>query len=1068
MKKESKKTTYIDVLKTQFQELLTELFQLNNTDLDFGIYRIMNLKSEEIKIFIEEKIPEKIELVKKQIIDRESIDVKKELDDVKKELEKKFEINFQDENDIDLKANQYGQLPLFKEPFSRYKLAKEKLSSLRVSEETEKSVYDELHRFFERYYEGGDFISKPRAGKNNYMIPYEGEEVKLYWANYDQYYIKSGDNFKNYIFNNQSNSKEKLTTVEFKIIDAEVAINNNKEEKGRCFVPTEEPLEWLVDERKLLIKFYYKVPNTEEKQKWGESQSVKKDNKGINQKLAAFVSKQIIETKDDELILFLNSTKKNRKDEEISIFFYHLERYTSVNKFDYFIHKDLRGFLTRELDTFIKNDVFQLSFLDKDWPQKEVEESIRISVLKASVIREVALEIIDFVSEFEAFQKRLFEKKKFVVESHYCITLDRIPEPIYDDVINFVLTDSTKNQIKDWIELKFIEGNELDANPKKAKGEDEFTNAKTYLKENDKLIIDTKFLPENLKWKLLGSFNDLEEIITGIFINSENFQALNFLEKKYKNRIKATYIDPPYNTGNDDFLYKDNYQHSSWLSMMNDRFEKAKRIIGTNGAIFSQINEKELNHLIKLQEKVFGQNFIQTITVKTATPAGFKTVNPGAVSVSEYITWFTKSRQNFEFKKVYVECNYQKDYNKYIENFEAEPEDWIYVSVQKKVLENLGLKSPNEAKKKYGEAIAQAIINESIAQFALENASRIFTTYAPHKPSGVLKDLVEKSRIEKDVILVHKRELNLDPFIVLNGRLFAFYSNKLKEINGKMVPTQLLSDFWDDLSWDSLSNEGGVTFKNGKKPELLIKRIMDMSNLLDDDIILDYFGGSATTASAATKSKVKWISIEMASYFDDLCIPRLKNVLNGEQTGISKNVGWNGGGIFQYLRLEQYEDTLNNIEINQTAPQLDLYDNIRYQLTYGTKGSDSLINLEKFSKPFDYSMKIVFQNEPKEGTKIDLITTFNFLLGIDVNRYILEELNGLSYRIVKGIKGLQSYIIIWRNFDLDKINLKEEKEFITQKEWYDNSAFIYCNCDNAFSAHPIEPEFIRLMNEPVE
>jgi adenine-specific DNA-methyltransferase len=252
-----------------------------------------------------------------------------------------------------------------------------------------------------------------------------------------------------------------------------------------------------------------------------------------------------------------------------------------------------------------------------------------------------------------------------------------------------------------------------------------------------------------------------------------------------------------------------------------------------------------------------------------------------------------------------------------------------------------------------------------------------------------------------------------------------------------------------------------------KKPEQLIRRIIDMGNVQNDEIILDYFGGSATTGAAAAKSKVKWLTIEMASYFEELCLPRLKNVLNGEQTGISKIQNWNGGGIFQYVKLEQYEDSINNIEIHTTAPQLSFIDNIRYQLLHGTKNSDSLINLEKFTKPFNYTMKIVQQNEPKEDTVIDLVTTFNFLLGIDVLRYVLAKNIGLDYRVVFGKKGLQQYIIIWRNFDESSIDLKAEKEFITKQDWFSKTSLVFCNGDNAFSAHPIEPEFIRLMNEPV-
>ena len=200
--------------KRQLKDLLRELFQLNNTDLDFGIYRILNIKAKEVEEFIEKDIDDKIESVKDKIIDRQSGDIKAELEEVKAKLEKDFKVDFQKDGDLEAKIGQFGQLELFMEPLNRFNTAKEKLDNLRVSEDTEKSIYNELYRFFERYYEGGDFISKPRAGKNNYMIPYEGEEVKLYWANYDQYYIKTGDNFKNYLFNNQSADPKTFTQIE--------------------------------------------------------------------------------------------------------------------------------------------------------------------------------------------------------------------------------------------------------------------------------------------------------------------------------------------------------------------------------------------------------------------------------------------------------------------------------------------------------------------------------------------------------------------------------------------------------------------------------------------------------------------------------------------------------------------------------------------------------------------------------------------------------------------------------------------------------------------------------------
>lgn len=1036
--------------KQQLKDLLRELFQLNNTDLDFGIYRILNIKAKEVESFIEKDIDAKIESVKDKIIDRQSGDIKAELEEAKAKLEKDFKVDFQKEGDLEAKVGQFGQLELFMEPFNRFKTAKDKLDNLRVSEDTEKSIYNELYRFFERYYEGGDFISKPRAGKNNYMIPYEGEEVKLYWANYDQYYIKTGDNFKNYLFNNQSADPKTLTQVEFRILDAETAINNNKEEKGRLFVPAEVPFEWIAEERKLLVKFYYRVPTTEEKKIWGDKQSVKTDNKGINQKLAALVNDAGKKFGDTELLLFLSKTRNNSKGEAIPLFLYHLERYTTVNKFDYFIHKDLKGFLQRELDTFLKNDVFSIAFLDPAWKEQEVQEAIKNNVLKASAIRDIAMVVIDFMSELEEFQKRLFEKKKFVVESHYCMTLDRIPESVYDEVVQYILTDKDKKQIQDWIDLKFIAGSELVPKKKKDKNNDEFADAKAFLKANDKLVLDTKYLTDELKWQLLASIENLEEITNGILINSENYQALNILQPKYKGKIKTTYIDPPYNTGGNDFSYKDSFMHSSWLSMMNDRIELAKKLNTQDGVIFVSNDDNENTRLKSLLDKIYGsQNFIENLIWRKKSGGGQQ--DDFTVREHEYITFYSKNKAKFEI----IQRQIQKGQTGY-SYFDDDKQK--YYKITKLAKWGSGAhKEDRPTMYDYPE-----LLNP--------DGEQAFPVAPDGRPGrwrvgrATAKDLIDNN-------LIHWENVNGEwiPY----EKEYQPTEEDLKEIKERSI------------FYDIVENTGGTnelkdmwgykdSFPNPKPSDLLF--YVNQMSLGADEIGLDFFGGSGTNVHAIIRLNRydggyrKYIAVEMGKYFETTTLPRIKKVVFSDKWSNGKPIKseeQTEPHLFQYIKLEQYEDSLNNIEIHNTAPQLSFLDNIRYQLIHGTKGSDSLINLEKFTKPFDYTMKIVQQNEPKEGTNIDLVTTFNFLLGIEVQRYMLAENNGLDYKIVIGKKGLQQFIIIWRNFDETYIDLKTEKEFITEQDWYNTTAFVYCNGDNAFSAHPIEPEFIRLMNEPV-
>lgn len=221
------------------------------------------------------------------------------------------------------------------------------------------------------------------------------------------------------------------------------------------------------------------------------------------------------------------------------------------------------------------------------------------------MVREIGENIIDFLSQIEDFQKRLWEKKKFVLKTEYVITTDRIFLPCHsersEEYLKYFSDEIFKNkdQKKEWEELGF-----------------EIPKAKQDLKERT-LPIDTKYFSQEFKEKLLeklteGSHNDeaipLDDQLDGILIKSENWQALNLLLGKYKENVKCIYIDPPYNTGNDEFLYRDRYQHSSWLTMMENRLKLARELMSNDGVIFINIDDNERYHLEKLAFYLFGEN----------------------------------------------------------------------------------------------------------------------------------------------------------------------------------------------------------------------------------------------------------------------------------------------------------------------------------------------------------------------------------------------------------------------------------------------------------------------------
>ena len=218
----------------------------------------------------------------------------------------------------------------------------------------------------------------------------------------------------------------------------------------------------------------------------------------------------------------------------------HLKGYVAKNTFDYFIHKDLRGFLTRELDFFIKSEVMHLEDLDSG-----SEARVETYLAKVKAIKRVGKIIIDFLAQIEDFQKKLWLKKKFVVETNWCITLDKIDESFWAEII------ANKVQIDEWIDMYAIDEAEGWSNPPTV----------DFLRQNQNLIVDTKHFSNTFKYALLESIPNLDEQTDGLMINGDNYHALNFLQSRYSASIDVAYIDPPYNTDASEILYKNNYKH---------------------------------------------------------------------------------------------------------------------------------------------------------------------------------------------------------------------------------------------------------------------------------------------------------------------------------------------------------------------------------------------------------------------------------------------------------------------------------------------------------------------------
>ncbi|MAB94644.1 MAG: hypothetical protein CMC98_00905 [Flavobacteriales bacterium] len=363
-------------------------------------------------------------------------------------------------------------------------------------------------------------------------------------------------------------------------------------------------------------------------------------------------------------------------------------------------------------------------------------------------------------------------------------------------------------------------------------------------------------------------------------IKGENLKVLKSLLPYYKNKVKLIYIDPPYNTGGDGFKYNDNFNHSTWLTFMKNRLEVARELLSEDGVIFVQIDDNEQAYLKVLMDEIFGkENFVTQIVIKTASENGFKTLANKPVRVKEYIIMYAKSINHYKYYKAFVPN--QREWDTHFNLFFDRNTMLITPLIDK--LKSLKLLKDNESLQDIN------LNKKDFANFVIKYAENICDT----KPIKLNDDELQNCELykvsKKDIYIYKKRMLN--PI-----------SKQIQEIKGVKTLALPLSDLWIGIGFNNVQNEAGNGFSQGKKPEALLERIIQIATK-EGDIVLDFFAGSGTTGAVAHKMGRRWIIIEQMDYIETITKVRLQKVLEGEQGGVSKNHKWQGGGSFEYLVL---------------------------------------------------------------------------------------------------------------------------------------------------------------------
>jgi adenine-specific DNA-methyltransferase len=980
---------------------LRRLFEMDRADLDFGFYRIMHTKAEQVQEFIEKDL---LQTVKMAFGEQSGQNSRKLLE---KASQKVIQTLGEDALDADGNLNSvFSASPAGKQ----YQDEVAQILRQKDDASAETDIYDHLCRFFERYYEGGDFISRRYYARETsgkaapYAIPYNGEEVKLHWANADQYYIKTTENYNNFTFDlrqarevqaalesipllaAQDETDKTPLRVHFRIKDASEGEHGNvkaTDATKRFFVlHSEQPVE-KNEAGELVVNFEYKplasgkyAVNAEREKQL--KALYKSSNKGDLPALD--IADIIITTVESlegmaeyhQLLQILSPTEKIKKR---PLLVRYLNKYTASNTMDYFIHKDLSGFLRRELDFYIKNEVMHLDDIENaDAP------AVESYLAKIKVLRKIAGKLIDFLTQLENFQKKLWLKKKFVVECNYCLTLDRVPEELYGEIVD------CDAQWEEWVGLGFLTTDDTDTRVRR----------KEILEKEPYLVLDTKFYGEEFKERLLATLDNLDEQCDGLLIHSENFQALNLLQKRYREQVKCVYIDPPYNTGKDGFPYKDNYQHSTWITMIHERLEKSMPFVKRDGAFFISIDEKEHHNLKYVSDELFGL----------------------ANQLADFV-WLAEG--NFDNQaKVKMAHEYILSYAINNNMFEPPPvidpsitdESKLFRDEIRNTLVKNGPKNPISKiviPKGFPASFENGVIERRKVTWPKYNNDIVVKKFKIQHPilaeSGWSSKSLCEDFINNNMRYVTDSKGQKTKFELTNTG--AIESVKKRDKKQSYV-ISTIKGVGTIQSTKSMLTNMDCPYPYYPKPPQLISYVISMATV-EGQYILDYFAGSGSTAHAVINlnredgGKRKYILVEMGDYFQTVLKPRIPKIIYSAKWKNKKPTAPDTGisHTFKYLRLESYEDTLNNLRFDDNKmrdkvlaanPSLQEDYTLNYFLDVETRGSQSLLNIDRFADPRRYTLKVKKPGSEEYTTQnVDLIETFNYLIGLRVTHLATSQ-----------------------------------------------------------------------------
>ncbi len=1007
---ESNPTT--EALNT-LREKLRDMFHFAHNDLDFGIFRILKIKRDEVNQFIDEKLPSIVDEALSEVTDTL---YDSQLTAVKEYVKKEGGTTEQGYlNDVS------GNLQLLID-FLEYKQQDELIPPLQTDPEDLKSklafsVYNHIHSFFEGYYRDGDFGYNDRSTasyKVNYPdeADYNGTDTLFHWKCRDSYYVKTATGFNSVIFEiegkrieyrlegkanssiSQNSNRDDFKHYRFDRIDppkpddreqtwrvilhlAETStpkIEIYREISSQIFNEADDVDIYLRESPKrgeeLGKPIFKELANTYDKVNDGRLQGIK----ALRINLESYAGKLASRLDFKEL-------GKNNKERQAALEkrprvhrFYTLDK--NLNTFfvgmdsDYFIHKDLDRFLKTEQRRYIQNTILG----DLDTLLNLSPENPAFAI--ATAFRSVTNEVIALLVAVETFQKQLFLMKKKVVSTDYFISIGKILEATKDNttereaIISQILENET--QLADWRETFGID----------------ITKQMPLLEGvYPTLPLDTRFFDEKFVDELLALFDDLESQIDGVLLNSENYQALDLLMEKYRNAIRCVHIDPPYNTNTSGFLYKNNYQHSSWLTMMENRLSLAEQLMAPDSCILCHIDENEYENLFHVFNTLSMQNQGTIVWDKRNPVGGTNTI----ATQHEYIVCNSKGNVKLYVQPLNREAILRKSVS-LIEKHGGVTSE-LRKEFRKWIKKNTDLSGGERA---YSEIDNEGAVYTSVHMGAPERRTDLkFFQPLKHpvtgKPCPVpgngfsgTPEFMQK--------LLAKGEILFGPDEATQPRRKWYLKERLVTELSSLIP----SGEKGKHQMDAL----GLDFPYCHPVGLYDKLVWAVTPE-GKGITLDFFAGSGTTGhSVLNLNKTdngnrKFILVEMGDYFHSTLKERIRRVMFSQNWRAGKPKDKDGtAGIVKYQRLEQYEDVLNNLITS--PPDYDTKTELSVKYLY--RPEEQQIRL-KMDMRFPFSNRITYGKDSTEGF-VDVLETYCYLKGLPIHRWLRFDFADQIYRVI--------------------------------------------------------------------